>query len=1029
MTSSDIRFSVLGPLTAWRTGRKIELGWARQQAVLAVLVLELNRPVPVHKIVDGVWGDRGPRDARNAVQTYVSRLRRVLRADAAPAEPPLVFTKAGYLLRGDPADLDLVAFERHLDAARERYRTGDLPGAADQVDAALALWRGEPFGGLDGPLLEAERQRLQERHLGALELRATINLDRGRTAESIAELTRLVTGHPLQERLRALLMLALCRCGRQAAALDVFQDGRRRLADELGIDPGEELRRLHERILRGDPALATPAPPGRNTLPGDVQDFTGREAELRRLLAAAGTGPATAAVVEAIDGSAGVGKTALAVHVAHRLIERYPDAQLFINLHGHTAGHRPTEPLAALDTLLRALGVPGERIPGELAARAGLWRAELADRAALVVLDNAADADQVRPLLPGTARCLTLITSRRRMVDLDAHTLSLDVLPRTDAVELFTRIVDDDRLAVDPDSVDEAVRLCGRLPLALRIAAARLRTRPAWSLRYLTDRLRRGQRRLAELSAGDRSVAAAFSLSYRQLTGEQQRLFRLLGLHPGPDLDAHAAAALGDDDLDATERLLEALVDVHVLQQPMPGRYRFHDLLRHYARATVQDHEPEAERQAAITRLLDYYLRTTAKAVHTLAPHERDRRGELPAPGRELCDYDQALAWLDTERPNLLAAAGQAHADRLSRLLGPYLHLRNHLADALTLDTHALTAARDTGDRIDEGRALRRLGHDYYRLDRYERALACHQQAMVLFRAAGEHGHEGDALRDLGVMHGLFGRYREAISANRQALAIARDIGDRAGESDALAHLGVACERLGQYHEALAHHHQALAIAREIGHRAGECFARCELGVVHNRLGDYPAALEQHRRALDLARQIGHRAHEGYARCRLGEVHRHLGHYRNALSHHREALAIAREIGHRAGEGYALCGLGLVCERLGRYQDALAHHREALAIAREVGNRADESYALCGLGLVCERLGRYEDALAHHRQALALAREIGHRAREVDALRGLGMVRERLGQHGDARVLHDQARALAREIGYHTGKGAALNDA
>ncbi|XVV06046.1 BTAD domain-containing putative transcriptional regulator [Actinosynnema sp. CA-248983] len=956
---SGIRYAALGPLTAWREAEQIELGWAKQQSVLGVMLLGLNQPVPLRRIVDGVWGEQVPRDSRNAVQTYISRLRRVLRGP----DEPLVLTEGGYLLRGEPSNLDLVVFDRHLDAAHRHYRDGDLPLTAEHVDAALSLWRGDPFSGLDGPLLQAERQRLLERHLSARELRARVGLDTGRTAESVAELTGLVAAHPLQERLRALLMLALYRSGRRAAALEVFGDLRRVLAEELGVDPGQEIRELHERVLRGDPELAAPAgpPATRNTLPRDVVDFTGREAELARLLA--GAPPSTAAVVEAVDGTAGVGKTTLAVHAAHRLRDRYPDAALFVNLHGHSAVREPVTPMAALDTLLRALGVPGEGIPATLDARAGLWRAELADRAVLVVLDDAADAEQVRALLPGTSRSLTLVTSRRRLVDLEAaRTLSLDVLPHDDAVALFTRIVDDHRCAAEAGTVAEAVTLCGHLPLAIRIAAARLRTRPVWTVRHLADRLRE-DRPLAQLTAGDRGVAAAFTLSYRQLTTPQQDLFRLLGLHPGPDVDAHAAAALAGVDVATARRLLEDLVDVHLLEQPVAGRYRFHELVRHFAREQAEHTDPDDVRATALTRLTDHYLHTAAAAMDTIAPHERAHRPDLPtlpAPAH----YADALAWLDAERANLLAL------DRpglLSDVLHRYLHLRHHMDDALALDLRALDAATDPPAR---GRALQNLGHDHFRRGEHDQARAYQEEALEVFTACGDRPRQALSLRSLGVLHSLAGRQADAVNANRRALALIRGTGDRASEVAALANIGVAFRRMGRYDEAVTYLTESLALAGHIGDRIGEGYALCELGVVHRSRGEYRQALDLHTRALAQGRAQGHRVGEGYALCRIGEAHGLLGEHEQALDHLDRALAASRQANHRASEGDIRCALGEEYLRLGRRADAAAEFTRALAIAEQVGDRPQQARAHRGLGDA--GADTPETSRHHWRQALAI---------------------------------------------------------
>ena len=633
MARSQIRFEVLGSLTAWRDEREIELGPAKQQAVLVTLLLEMNRPVTMSAIIEDVWGQHPPSDARNSVQTYVSRLRRALapRPARTAAEPSLVWADTGYVLHGDPALSDYVAFDRHLASAEECRRANDLSGAADHTAAALSLWHGEPFSGLAGPTIEAERQRLQERYLTGLEHRAWIELARGRHAEAVAELVPLVASYPLRERFRTLLMLGLYHCGRQAEALKVFQDAQRRLADEVGIEPGRELRELHWRILRDEiepisgespggtadsAAAARPQSAGvgetdttrscRNQLPGDIADFTGRKGELAHLLADIPPDPARRTVsIQAIDGMAGVGKTALALHVAHRLLDCYPDSQLYLDLHGHAAGGAPLTPAEALEGLLRAVGVAAESIPSDPDRRAALWRVRTASRSILLLLDDAADADQVRPLLPGGPDCLVLITSRRRLVDLEgSRSLSLDVFSPADAAALFTTIVDDDRVLVQPYGVEEIVRLCGYHPLAIRIAASRLRARPVWPVDHLAKRLRRPGRRLAHLSAGSRSVSAALTASFRNLPPDQQGVFRLLGLHPGRHFDIRAAAALADIDADDAERILEALVDAHILEQVAPERYRFHILVKDYAESLTED---SADSTAALIRLFDHY--------------------------------------------------------------------------------------------------------------------------------------------------------------------------------------------------------------------------------------------------------------------------------------------------------------------------------------------------------------------------------------------------------------------------------------
>lgn len=726
MAHTQIRYGVLGSFSAWRDDSEIDLGPAKQQAVLAALLLEMNRPVTVNAIIDGVWGEHPPGDARNGVQTYVSRLRRALapRLVYNVSETALVWAETGYVLHGDPSLADYVAFDRHIAAAEQCRRGSNLAAAAAHTDAALALWRGEPFSGLAGPIVEGERRRLQERYLAALEHRARIKLARGHHAEAVAELAPLVNSYPLQERFRTLLMLGLYHCGRQAEALMVFQDAQRRLAEEIGIEPGRELRELHRRILRDElepPLDATsngrsessyhvvdftarnqelPAPganmpaegaptigaiggmavavktefrpevlPSPNQLPGDIADFTGRTDEISRLLTdIPPSGARPTVLIEAIDGMAGVGKTTVAIHAAHQLSSSYPDAQLYIDLHGHAAEGAPIAPMVALDRLLHAVGVPRELIPPELDARATLWRTEMASRSALLVLDNVADADQVRPLLPGTPSCLVLITSRRRLVDLDVtKTLSLDVLPSEDATALFTTIVNDDRVLAEPEAVAETVQLCGYLPLAIRIAAGRLRARPVWSIGRLAERLRHPSHRLEHLSAGSRSVAAALTASFQDLPIDQQRVFRLLGLHPGRDFDTYAAAALADIEVAAAEQILEALVDVHLLEQVVSERYRFHNLVRDYSASLIQPADIDCN--AALTRLFDYY-RYAAWLVGTkILPGHPTRIVDLHGPiplAPILASHQECVAWLRSERLNLLAIAREATRSRWS---------------------------------------------------------------------------------------------------------------------------------------------------------------------------------------------------------------------------------------------------------------------------------------------------------------------------------------------------------------------------
>ncbi len=582
-----------------RDNRPRKLGAAKQRTLLGVLLLNANRPVAVDRLVDALWPHGSPRTALVALRTYVSSLRQALGLGEHPQLPRLSTVPGGYQMNCTAADLDLLAFEDLVREGRQALYDDQPAQAAERLRRALALWRGRPFEdvALD-PDLRLELIRLEERKLAAQEAWLGTQLDLGHHEDVLTELDALVAENPLREMLWAQRMLALYRSGRRAEALRAYGDLRCHLVAELGVEPSPALQRLHVRILTGQAELPARVPRGAavvpRQLPGDVGAFTGRERELAELVALA-TDRRDPPVTGAIDGMAGVGKTALVVHAAHRLAGSHPDGHLFADLHGYAQGVAPADPADVLDRFLRALGTPGEAVPHGLEARAALWRTLVTGRRVLVVLDNAHSEAQVAPLLPGTRECTVLITSRRRLAGLDdVRSISLGVLPPADAVALFARSTAPERLAGEPQAlVAEIVELCGRLPLAIRIAAARLRHRPGWALHHLAERLR-VRHALSELTAGQRSVSATIDLSYRALGPDQQRMFRVLGLHQGIDIDTYAAAALDHVPVALADRLLEDLLDANLLQQDVPGRYRFHELVRAHAAAIHATREPGA---------------------------------------------------------------------------------------------------------------------------------------------------------------------------------------------------------------------------------------------------------------------------------------------------------------------------------------------------------------------------------------------------------------------------------------------------
>jgi tetratricopeptide (TPR) repeat protein/transcriptional regulator with XRE-family HTH domain len=755
-----------------------------------------------------------------------------------------------------------------------------------------------------------------------------------------------------------------------------------------GHGPEDGSDRVSHRV-GGDVLSAAPTAATRHTprqLPAPPQMFTGRTVELADLDK---VHDASTVVITAIDGMAGVGKTALAVHAAHQMADRYPDGQLFLDLHGYTPGVAPIGAGEALERMLRSLGVPGEGIPADVDERAGLYRSRLADQRMLVVLDNAATEAQVTPLLPGAPGCLVLVTSRRRLAGLDhTHTLSLDTLPTADAVTLLRQTAGESRLAGQPAEVAaELVELCGRLPLAIRIAAARLRAHPAWDLAHLVRRLRDQQHRLGELAAGQRSVTAALDLSYQDLSAEVQRAYRMMGLHPGPDIEPYAAAALLASTLPEAGQTLEQLLEAHLLQEPVPGRYRFHDLVRvHAAHTAVRDQNEDGGR-LALDRLLDYYRHTAAVAMDTAYPSERERRPQVPpahTPSPALSDPAAALSWLDGELPNLLDAATcaaehqrPAHLLQLSTILHQHLLTRAHYQDAVTLHCQALTTARATRDQAAELEALVGLGHIRRLQGRYERATDHYQQALHLACSTGDQPAELDALIGLGHIRRAQGRYEQATDHYEQALHLAGATGHRTGELNARNGLGHNHRNQGRYQQAADHYQWALRLARATGHRYGELEALVGLGLLHRMQGRYEQATDHLTQALRLAHATGNRPGELNTLSGLGEIHRMQGRHQQASDHYQRLLDLARQTGDRNYEFEASQGLGRLQHGTGHPEAALTYHDNALALATELGQPADQVRAHDGLAHAHRALHQYERARTHWQYALDILTRLG----------------------------------------------------
>jgi len=1014
VTATGVQFRVLGPLEIEAGGRVLELGGPRLRALLALLVIHAGRVVSLRALVDGLWGQHRPPDADRTVRAYVSRLRQVLSPVAGGTVGELILTRApGYLLWVDPEVVDAVRFERLAVDGRRALEAGQPAVAAEGLAAALRLWRGEAYGEFaDVSALRAEAVRLEQLRLAAAADRVEANLAAGMGAELVAELEGLTGRHPGHEVLWGQLMRALYRAGRQADALAAFRRAREALVDSSGVDPSPALVQIHQQVLAQDARLLAPRGTGRAgaaashpaQLPPPVSAFTGRAGELAdldTLLPDTGSSAPTMLAIAALSGTAGVGKTALAVRWAHRVADRFPDGQLYVNLRGFDPD-QPVTPADALAGFLTALGVSGPDVPVSLDDRVARYRSETAGRRMLVVLDNAAGVEQVRPLLPGTPTAVVVVTSRDSLAGLvavdGARRLELDVLPVPDSLALLRQLVGR-RVEAEPEAAGRLAEQCARLPLALRVAAELAAAQGATALADLVDELTDQQRRLDLLDAGGdprAAVTAVFSWSVRHLPDGAGRAFRLTALHPGPDLDAYAAAALAGTSLGQVRILLAALARAHLVHPTGAARYGMHDLLRAYAAGLAATQDSAAERHAAIGRLLDYYAGVAMVAMDVLHPAEAHRRPRFDVPSTPippLADGDAALAWLDTERAALVAAAGYAarhgwpaYPVLLAATLFRYL-LGGHYADALALNGHARDAARLSGDQPGEAEALHGLGTVHLRLGRHEQAADLLQQALVLFGQIGDDVGQARALGNLGTAQARLGRYGSAGGHYRQALALYQQAGDRVGEASVLDNLGSVEERLGRYDTAARHHEQALTLFRKEGDRTGEAQALTNLGDIETRLGRHGPAAEHHRMALDLYRQAGDRSGEAWALVGLGDVHARLDRSGEAADHHGRALALFREIGDRDGEPWALNGLGEAAQAAGRPADALAHHTAAHVAAVDTGARDQQARAHAGLGGAYRSLDDPARAREHLEQALALYADLG--ASQVEQVRTL----------------------------------------
>ncbi|SEQ54188.1 DNA-binding transcriptional activator of the SARP family [Lentzea xinjiangensis] len=901
---NELRVSLLGALAATVDGEELTLGPPRQRAVLAVLALRANHVVSRSELIDAVWGDEPPASADNGIHTYVAGLRRLFepgRASRAPSSV-LLSTDAGYLLKLPPDSSDVALFRTYLDeAGRVRDRPAEAVAAFDR---ALGLWRGVALDGVPGPFAAVERARLAELRLTAVEQRAALMLSLGREAEVAAELTTLVSAHPLRERLYGLLMSALYRGGRQAEALAVYADLRRLLVEELGIEPGPELRGLHEQLLVGlpDPQPEPVAPalvPVQ--LPHEVRDFTGREKELARLADAVPVDHSP--VLVAITGTGGVGKTALAVRFAHQVASRFPDGQLHVDLRGFDASAPPVRPAAALHQLLQSLGVPAERVPEDLPAKSALYRSVLANKRVLVLLDNARLADQVRPLLPGRSASMVLVTSRNHLGGLvardGAHSMTLSTLTRDEGLALLTAAVGADRVAAEPAAAAKLVELCGHLPLAIRIAAERVVTRPHLTLADLAGDLADERDRLNVLATGDdedTAVRAAFSWSYLALKPDAARTFRLIGLHPGAEIGLAAVAALTGVPVPRARALLDVLASGHMVEEVARGRFRLHDLLRLYATELSATEESFTSRDEAVERLLRWYFDKANAAGTVIGPPDHPAFLLPPLSTQDFASHDEAFTWCRAESANLAAVAKLAEDQHSPTAWQIPVALWNYFIVSSALDEWTDTY------RVAE-RAAARDGNQA------ARAWAIHGQGLAAFRGQ---------------------RFADALELFDRALAIRREIGDRVGAAWSLTGLGMAYGGLRRFDLAADRFGEALERHAEVGSWFGEGGTRLFLSDILRSAGQHEESLASARRAFEVMDSHGAVHGKAMALVSIGWAQAKLGHRVEARDSFRDALGFLRVLGDRKSLAEALHGLGEMST--GQPEVARTHLLEALTI-------------------------------------------------------------------------------------------------
>jgi DNA-binding SARP family transcriptional activator/tetratricopeptide (TPR) repeat protein len=993
-----MEFRILGPLDAYDGGKQVKLGGPRQQIALAMMLLEPGKVIPLNRLIDAMWDGDPPATARAQVQICISNLRRTM---AAVGGPDLIDTHShGYLIRLDDSTLDLREFEGAAAAGRRSLAAGDPAGAAAQFRGALSMWRGPALCNISSTLVENSVAHINELRLSVLESCLQAELLTGQFEHLVGELVKLTNEYPLRERFRALQMTALYRAGRQAEALEVYRNTHSTLTDELGIEPCKELRDLHQAILNGDqipdsPGLAVPAvlpspqAAGPRLLPADIPDFTGRAKIVDAIVntvtaAASGREPAYAVAVNVLFGQGGAGKTTLAVHIAHRLADQFPDGQLFARLR---VGDRSASPGEILGRFLRALGVEGSSLPDGIEERAEMYRDLVSRQKILVTLDDAMSQEQISPLLPGSSTCSVLVISRKRLTGLPAaHRYEVGAFGRRTAMELLTRVVGAERIEAEPEAADALCQLCGNLPLALRIVAARLAARPHWSVAALVERLADESRRLDELSYGDMGVRASIAISYDSLSPDARRLLRLLALSEAPDFEAWVGAPLlQSDPLRATE-LIEGLAESYLInaeQGPAAGpvRYRFHDIMRPFARERLLCDESPQERHAALERLLGALLYLTDEA------HRREYSGDyLMSPsgasrwrlperftGQLLSD---PLTWYERERLSIIMGVRQAAASGLVE------HSWDLAQRAVTL-FETCSYFRDWRDT--------------------------HEVALEAACRAGDRRGEATMRYSLGSLYMFEQRNGLAAEQFAEAGQIYADLGDEYGAALVMRNAAVLERRSGQLEQALTHSQAALEVFRASGDYVGQAHVLHNLAQVWLDYGADDTASDLLDQAAGICQQIGNRRVYAQVQRQIGDLRLRRGDLDQATEAYRTVLSIVRESHDRVGECYALVGMGRVDIRRGRPDSAEQVLVGALEVAGEIGDLVVESMVALALAEAQLAAGRLGAAAEYADRALRQCEQTGSVLLTVQVLTVRGKIHRAAGECAQASEIWDRA--------------------